>query len=49
MSKMSKMSDRSDYWCNRFDEVGEDPSIEDFTSYTISSPNGKILQLKICL
>lgn len=37
------MSDKSDYWYYRFDEVGEEPSIEDFTRYTISSPKGKIL------
>jgi hypothetical protein len=46
---MSKMSDRSDYWCNRFDEVGEEPSIEDFTRYTISSPKGKILHEEMSL
>ncbi len=42
-------NDKSDFWCNRFDEVGEEPSIEDFTLYTISSPRGKIIHEKVSL
>lgn len=43
------MSNESDYWCNRFIEIGKEPSIEDFTYYDISSPRGKILHEEMSL
>ena len=43
------MNNESDYWYNRFNEIGKEPSIEDFTYYDISSPRGRILHEEMSL